>query len=761
MAQLERLRESVDRICVADPAERKAMADLEAARLRLAGLRGSLEGIPIDEVHEIDRRMFTSNDWVGSMETVVTSSLRRVEKRLARVAEMKRTMAALSDEAGRTSAPPGILLRISNGVALLDDLERRLIARRAEVLVAIDKLAEVRGNGAALGAEAEARLDAARRAVDRYSREPIWRIRLVGWSALEGGAARLRRDVVRAWVFVGENAPLFLLVLALVFGATAVLLARLRREAPSGAGTAPPASGGERIVHLSWVAAIPVAVVALCVAAPPAPPAFYALALVPAAPAAAWIVVKLLGPGMGRTVWVLAASLVLLPLQGALELFPLVGRCAFLLQTVPLAALLVLDFRKAHWKERIPNERFAFALQRVAWLLAALLAISAAATVGGWLQVATLLGVGSLWTLAGIVITASTYLVLVETFRAVLSSGSARWLLVVRNQREKVERAGLKALRFFAVGTGSLVALDSFQLLQPAIRLLSSAFRGSVSLGSMSISVGGIFSFLLVLGSALLLSRLVSFLLAEEILPRLSLGRGTAFAVTTSTQYLLLLAGFSLAAGAAGVDLSKVGFLAGALGVGIGFGLQNIVSNFISGLILIFERPIQVGDTVDVSGTVGSVRHIGIRASTIRTLEGAEVIVPNADLISKPLVNWTLSDPHRRFDVVVGVAYGSPLEVTAQALLAAAGRTRGVLRAPSPEAFFQTFGASSLDWALRVWVGIDESARVLSSLKRAVSEELERAGIEVPFPQQEIRIRSVAPEAREALRGTREPSGPA
>ena len=201
--------------------------------------------------------------------------------------------------------------------------------------------------------------------------------------------------------------------------------------------------------------------------------------------------------------------------------------------------------------------------------------------------------------------------------------------------------------------------------------------------------------------------------------------------------------------------------IAGALGVGIGIGLQNIVANFISGLILLFERPIQVGDTVDVSGAVGTVTKIGIRASTVRSADGAEVVVPNADLISKPLTNWTLTDSHRRFDVVVGVAYGSPLEVTAQVLLAAAGRTRGVVAAPAPEAFFQSFGASSLDWTLRVWVGIDEAARVLSDLKRAVSEELDRAGIEVPFPQHDLRIRSVSPEVREALRGTGQPPGPA
>jgi small-conductance mechanosensitive channel len=200
-----------------------------------------------------------------------------------------------------------------------------------------------------------------------------------------------------------------------------------------------------------------------------------------------------------------------------------------------------------------------------------------------------------------------------------------------------------------------------------------------------------------------------------------------------------------VAAGLAGIDLTTFGFLAGALGVGIGFGLQNIVSNFISGLILLFERPIQVGDTVDVSGAAGSVTEIGIRASTVRTFDGAEVIVPNADLISKPVTNWTRSNSDRRFDVAVGVAYGSPLEATAQALLAAARRTAGILSTPPPEAFFQSFGDSSLGWIVRIWTRMDESPRVLSDLKRAMSEELGKAKIEVPFPQRDLHIRSVVP----------------
>jgi small-conductance mechanosensitive channel len=248
-----------------------------------------------------------------------------------------------------------------------------------------------------------------------------------------------------------------------------------------------------------------------------------------------------------------------------------------------------------------------------------------------------------------------------------------------------------------------------------------------------------------------LASKLLGFLLAEEILPRFDLRKGTAYAISGTTRYLILLAGFVLATGVAGIDLTTFGFLAGALGVGVGFGLQNIVSNFISGLILLFERPIQVGDMVDVAGATGSVTKIGIRASTVHTFDGAEVIVPNADLISKAVTNWTRTNVNRRFDISVGVAYGSSLETTAQALLAAARRTAGVLGDPAPAALFQSFGESALGWWLRVWIRLDDSPTVLSDLKRAVSEELEKAKITVPFPQRDIHIRSVAGETDTVL----------
>ena len=400
VAQLERLRESVDRICAADPAEKKAIAELDAALLRFTSLRGRLERLPVDDLSEIHRIMATSDAWASSKDEVVTTRLRRIERRLARVAELKGTFGGLSALAEEESAPPGIRRRAGGALALLDELGRRLVTRRTEVLVSVDKLAEVRGNAAALLAEAEGHLEEAQETADQLSREPIWSLRLAGWSGFDGAAKRLHRDARRVLSFTQENAARFLVVSLLVFCATAAFLFRLGRRAPGRDGTDPPPAASQLIQEISWVAAVPLAVALIVLATPPAPPAFYSLALLPAAPAAAWIVVKVLGPGIARTVWVLAASVAILPLRGALEFFPLVGRLVFLLQTLPLAAVLAFDFRKERWNDLIPDVRFARALQKVAWTLAAILGAAAAGTMGGWLRLSNWLGLGALETLA-------------------------------------------------------------------------------------------------------------------------------------------------------------------------------------------------------------------------------------------------------------------------------------------------------------------------------------------------------------------------
>ena len=197
-----------------------------------------------------------------------------------------------------------------------------------------------------------------------------------------------------------------------------------------------------------------------------------------------------------------------------------------------------------------------------------------------------------------------------------------------------------------------------------------------------------------------------------------------------------------MALAATGFQLGQLAILGGALGVGLGFGLQNIVANFVSGLILAFERPVSVGDIVQLAGLTGEVRQIGIRASHIHTFDGAEVIVPNSELISGEVINWTRADRLRRIEVRVGVAYGSEPRQILKLLIAAAEGHEEVAARPAPDAMFVAFGESSLDFALRFWGDFERSALIQSGVAVAVNDALVAAGISVPFPQRDLHLKS-------------------
>jgi small-conductance mechanosensitive channel len=281
-----------------------------------------------------------------------------------------------------------------------------------------------------------------------------------------------------------------------------------------------------------------------------------------------------------------------------------------------------------------------------------------------------------------------------------------------------------------------------------------------IQLGGLDVTLGNVAAFAVTAALALALSRLVRFVLDEGVFAELDLPRGVPAAVSTTLQYLIIILGFSWAVLASGMEMSRFSFVVGALGVGIGFGLQNVVNNFVSGLILLYERPIQVGDVVEVGTVSGEVTRIGVRSSTVRTFPGAEVIVPNATLISTEVTNWTLSDRRRRIELGVGVAYGTPPQRVIDLLLAAVRGRPGVLESPAPVALFLRFGESSIDFALRFWTAdFDRWQALASEVMIEVSASLGREGIEIPFPQRDLHLRSVDEAAAKAL-GTGGPGVP-
>jgi potassium efflux system protein len=205
-----------------------------------------------------------------------------------------------------------------------------------------------------------------------------------------------------------------------------------------------------------------------------------------------------------------------------------------------------------------------------------------------------------------------------------------------------------------------------------------------------------------------------------------------------------------------GFELKNLVVLAGALGIGIGFGLQNIVNNFVSGLILLFERPVKVGDMIMIESDWCTVKKIGMRATTVETFDQSEIIVPNSDLISQKVTNWTLTSEQSRLVLPVGVAYGSDVQRVLEILTECATAHPKVLDPPPPSPLFVGLGESSLDFELRAWVGkASDRMETKSDLLAAIYAKLHENSIEIPFPQRDLHLRSIDPEAWEKLTAAR------
>lgn len=260
-----------------------------------------------------------------------------------------------------------------------------------------------------------------------------------------------------------------------------------------------------------------------------------------------------------------------------------------------------------------------------------------------------------------------------------------------------------------------------------------------VTLASLALAV-------LILVMTVMAAKNIPGLLEVTILQRLPLDHGVRYAITAVSRYLITIIGVVIGFGVIGIGWSKVQWLVAAMTVGLGFGLQEIFANFISGLIILFERPVRVGDTVTVGDITGTVTRIQIRSTTIRDWDRKELIVPNKAFITSQLINWTLSDTILRLVIPVGIAYGSDTQLVYETLLEVARRNPHVLDDPAPSVLFRGFGTSSLDFQLRVYVPSMEYYRqVLHEVHMAIDAAFREAGIEIAFPQQDIHVRSFQP----------------
>ena len=263
-------------------------------------------------------------------------------------------------------------------------------------------------------------------------------------------------------------------------------------------------------------------------------------------------------------------------------------------------------------------------------------------------------------------------------------------------------------------------------------------------LPGVNLSLVQIFLLIALLIAVFWISSRTKRFLFNRFLAKSGLDRSLQYAIAQIVSNIVLIVGIFIVLDNAGIHLGALTVFAGAVGVGVGFGLQNIASNFISGLVILAERPITVGDRVEVAGIAGQVQHIRARSTVIVTNDNITMIVPNTKFIDSPVTNWTYGDPRVRFRLPVGVAYGSDVNKVREALLAAASENPNTLKDPAPSVFLEKFGENSVDFELVVWSSemSYRPRRYRSDLNFAMEEKLRDAGIEIAFPQRDLHIRT-------------------
>lgn len=380
------------------------------------------------------------------------------------------------------------------------------------------------------------------------------------------------------------------------------------------------------------------------------------------------------------------------------------------------------------------------------WIACAVLLLAAASNILGNVSLAAMLISATLDSSYVALAMSAGGKVIVALFQ-VLLTGPAVSRLASRHSASLIPAAA-KLGRTALVVAWAIFTLQSFRIYRPLSTFLVSVLSHEFQIGELSLSLGSVVSFGVATWAAFWLARTIRLVLAEDLLPTLSLPRGVGNSISSLSYYTVLFMGLLAALAAAGFHVGQLAIVFGALGVGIGFGLQDAVRNFIAGLILMFERPIQRGDTVEVAGMIGRVGDIGLRATVITTFEGADVVVPNGMLLADKLVNWTLSGTRRRVELAISTAYADDPRRTIELLIGIARSVDGVSFSPAPTAIMTGLVPGALEFSLRAWTtdGADWVA-VRSELAMKVRDGLAEAGIEVPLPQRALHLSSVSAQA--------------
>jgi len=681
---------------------------------------------------------------VAWIDTLTTRAV-WLEQQRQRLAELRETWARTRADIVKQRAPAQVVARVDEVLASVAAAQKRVDVQNVAILVLQDQVAKEL-----------ARCDDALNLIDRARRRaagalfvldspPIWKMRPEGLvdlpGRIEGSFAAQTDSLVR---FVKDQSERIVVHVVLFL----VLVAALwwtRTRARVWAG-----EDGAALPALPMALERPVASGA--VLAVLASPWIYS-----GEPRTAWLLLeagallamvaifrRLVAPRLVPWVYGLGAFFLAYRLRELFTALPLLERTVFLLEMLVPAALIGWVLRTRRWHEVVFIDALPSPFTRVMALRAAFAAFTVAFVSGavGNMSLARLLASSTLQSAYVGLILAAGRRIAEGLFDLALRLPPLRFLRMVQQHRAYIEQRAHRLLRTVALAVWAAVTLDSLGLLRPMIATGRTIWAAELTRGALQISVGDVLSFVVTVWAAFFVSSLVRFVLQEDVFPRLSLGAGLPYALSSLVSYAIVTVGFIVALLVLGVNLDRVTVLGGAFGVGVGFGLQNVVNNFVSGLIVLFERPVHIGDEVQIGNVQGQVRRIGFRSTTIRIGEGAEVIVPNSQLVAERVTNWTPIQRLRRLDIQVNVSYGTAPDMVLKVLVGAAQAQNDIAGQPAPQAFFLGFGDSALRFELQAWTHrLDALLGVKSDLGVSVYAALRDAGMAIALPQQEVHLR--------------------
>jgi small-conductance mechanosensitive channel len=711
----------------------------------LAATTKSLEAEPtLDALQSLQqdwqRRELETKGWMS----VLTTQATKLQAALDQLNDLQKSWSSTRGSAQEVKAPDPILQQIEATLASITTAQTKIQSERTALLDLQSRVAQQVTKCDTVLAQISQIQQKAVEGIFVPNMPPIWRVE--SWDdALKTFPEHVRRLSIAHWSDIVKyarepreggalHAALFI-VLALVFAAA-------RRQIAAWEKSGGAASSPILVFERPYAAALATTLLAVTSPFSQMPLAVRQLLTIVMLVPMLRLARPMLSAPIASASYTFCFLLAVDILRQAFSGIRVIGLTIIIAET--LAAIVVLFWMRHHIRQIIAERAESSVLmfvKLVRFLIMIVLLVALLAGAGGYARLARLLTPGVL--VSGVLALATLAMLRVfgGTVALALRVWPLRLLQMVEHHRDFLERRVYRLLIGMAVVGWLTRYLAYLGLLDPTWAFIGSLLSAKIERGTLSITPGSILEFILVVWAAHLLARFLRFALQEDFYPKIDLAPGLSYALSSLLNYIVLALGFVVGLGVLGVDFSKVSIMAGAFGVGIGFGLQSIVNNFVSGLILLFERPVHVGDTVEVGNLQGTVRRIGIRASVIHTGAGADIIVPNSQLVTDRVTNWTLSDRMRRVDLPIGVNYGADPKKVIE-LLERVGRANpDVLPDPAPHALFTGYGDSSINFELRVWPRqFNQAGQVKSDLASAVYDAVSAAGMSFPFPQREVRI---------------------